>query len=47
MRRFYAPKVGEVLALVLADGRWVPARELESWGAYPATTTTMQPAPKP
>ena len=45
VRRFFAPKVGEVLALVLAGGRWVPALELEAVGAYPATTTTMQPAP--
>ena len=37
----------EVLALVLAGGAWRPARELESVGAYPATTTTLQPAPKP
>ena len=47
VRRFYAPKVGEVLALVLVGGRWVPALELESWGAYPATATTLQPAPNP
>ena len=47
VRRFFAPAVGEVLALVLAGGAWRPARELESVGAYPATTTTLQPAPKP
>lgn len=47
VRRFFAPKVGEVLALVLVGGRWVPALELESWGAYPATATTLQPAPNP
>lgn len=47
VRRFYAPKVGEVLALVLAGGAWRPALELEERGAYPANATTLQPPPKP
>ena len=47
VRRFYAPKVGEVLALVLAGGAWRPALELESWRDLPANATTLQPAPKP
>lgn len=46
VRRFHAPKVGEVLALVLAGGAWRPALELESWGVYPASATTLQPAPR-
>jgi len=45
VRRFYAPKVGEVLALVLAGGAWRPALELEEWGVYPASAMTLQPAP--
>ncbi len=47
VRRFYAPKVGEVFTTVMISGAWRPAMELESSADLPTNATTMQPAPKP